>query len=34
MSFGVLGADPQVLEINGDEVRVLTTATIREKTKA
>ena len=25
MSFGVVGADPQVLEIDGDEVRVLTT---------
>jgi hypothetical protein len=24
MSFGVVGADPEVLEIDGDDVRVLT----------
>jgi hypothetical protein len=34
MSFGVLGAEPQVLEIDGDEVRVLTTSSARETTKA
>ena len=30
MSFGVLGADPQVLEIDGQEVRVLTPTNMRE----
>jgi|TARA_B110000008_G_scaffold235397_1_gene240220 hypothetical protein len=34
MSFGVLGAEPQVLEIDGDEVRVLSSSSVREKTKA
>lgn len=34
MSFGVLGADPQVLEINGDEVKVLTSSSVREQTPA
>ena len=34
MSFGVLGADPQVLEINGDDVKVLTSANIRATTRA
>ena len=29
MSFGVLGADPQVLEIVGDQVRVLTSSSAR-----
>ena len=30
MSFGVLGADPQVLEIDGQEVRVLTPTSMRQ----
>jgi len=34
MSFGVLGADPQVLEIDGEDVRVLTKSSVRETTKA